>query len=502
MNYTDLVKNTRTAFNSGKTKSIEFRLKQLNGLLKLYEENTELLTNALKADLRKSKQEAIVGEINVLKNDVNNLIYNLREYMAPERPSKDIANMFDDVYIIKEPYGVVLVLGAWNYPLQLLGAPVAGAIAAGNCVIIKPSEVAVETAKTFEKLLPKYLDNECYNVVCGGVPETTELLKERFDYIFYTGSTMVGRIVHLAANKYLTPVTLELGGKSPVYLDDTVNFDVAVKRILWGKCVNAGQTCIAPDYVLCTKDVQEKFIAMSAKILKEFYSGDIKTSPDYCRIINDRQFVRLQNLLKNSNVAIGGATDINELYIEPSILIDVKPTDSIMQDEIFGPLLPIVNVCNHEEAIDFINSREKPLALYVFSNKKNVINEFLNNVSSGGVVVNDTLMHFLTDCLPFGGVGNSGMGKYHGKYSFDTFSHKKSCLQKNYNFIAESIAAARYPPYSDFKTKFLTELLKKRKSIKFPRIFTITVVALISFGIAHLMDKQAFTKIQNYLFDK
>ncbi|KAK9744961.1 Aldehyde dehydrogenase family [Popillia japonica] len=487
-NYEELVKNTRKAFNTGKTKTLDFRLTQLKALLRLYEDNTQLMIDALKIDLGKSKQESITGEVNVLKNDVRNLIYNLREYMTPDKPSKDIANLFDGVYIIKEPYGVVLVIGAWNYPLQLLGAPVAGAIAAGNCVIIKPSEVAAETAKLFEKLIPQYLDNECYKVVYGGVTETTELLKQKFDYIFYTGSTMVGRIVHAAANKYLTPVTLELGGKSPVYIDDTVNFDVAVKRILWGKCVNAGQTCIAPDYILCTTDVQHKFISTAQKILKEFYNGDIRHSPDYCRIINNQHFNRLRNLITESNTVIGGATDESNLFIEPTILVNVKADDPIMQHEIFGPILPILNIENFEDAIDFINLREKPLALYVFSNKKDVINTFLTNVSSGGVVINDTLMHFLTDSLPFGGVGNSGMGRYHGKYSFETFSHQKSCLYKDYNIIAESLAAARYPPYSDFKTNFLTQLLKKRKFLKLPGVVTIAFILLASIGIRYFAN--------------
>lgn len=485
--YTDFVENTRKAFNTGKTRNIEFRLIQLKALLKLYEENTQLMVDTLQADLGKSKQEAIIGEIDVLKNDVRNLIYNLKEYMKPDRPSKDVANLFDEILILKEPYGVALVIGAWNYPLQLLGAPVAGAIAAGNCVIIKPSEVAAETAKLYENLIPKYLDNECYKVACGGVTETTELLKERFDYIFYTGSTTVGRIVHAAANKFLTPVTLELGGKSPVYIDDTVNFDVAVRRILWGKCVNAGQTCIAPDYILCTKQVQEKFINTAKQILREFYNDNIKNSPDYCRIINTRQFNRLTTLIDKSKIALGGSVDESKLFIEPTILVDVKADDPIMQDEIFGPILPILNVNNYEDAIKFINSREKPLALYIFSSNKGVIQSFLKNVSSGGVVINDTLMHFLTDSLPFGGVGNSGMGHYHGKYSFDTFSHKKSCLYKDYNIIAETLASARYPPYSEFKTNFLTQLLKKRKFFKIPGIVPITFLVFLAIGIRHVL---------------
>lgn len=460
--YPEILQIARAAFDNGKTKSYNFRLKQLQGLLNLYTENETAIINALHRDLRKSKQECIVLEIEYLINDVRNTIVKLKEWMEPERPAKSFVNLLDKLYIFSEPYGVVLVIGAWNYPLQLTLLPVAGAIAAGNCVIIKPSEVASATAKFIADNIPKYLDNECYHVVNGGVAETTELLKEKFDYIFFTGSSSVGKIVHAAAAKHLTPTTLELGGKSPVYLDDSVNMEVAAKRILWGKCVNSGQTCVAPDYILCTKEVQKKFVTAAAKLLKEWYGENPQQSPDLCRIVTERHFARLVKFLDNANIAVGGKTDPADKFIEPTILVDVKPTDLVMQEEIFGPIFPIVTISNAYEAIKLIKSKDKPLALYIFSNIQKDIDLIIENVSCGGMCVNETIMHLAVDNLPFGGVGGSGMGNYHGKYSFDTFSHKKSCLHKNYGGLGEKLASSRYPPYSEGKIKFLNFLLKKR----------------------------------------
>nr|CAD7405601.1 unnamed protein product [Timema poppensis] len=477
VNFSDIVQRARNAFHSGRTKSVEFREKQLNQLLRLYEENVPEMLTALSSDLRKSKQESLMTEIEYMKNDLINTIRNLREWVKPEKPPKSFVNMLDGVLIYNDPYGVVLIIGAWNYPLQLALLPMAGAIAAGNTVILKPSEVSPASAQLIAKLLPKYLDQECFQVVLGGVPETTQLLKEKFDYIFYTGSTEVGKIVRHAANEHLTPVTLELGGKSPVYLDNTADLEMAVKRIMWGKCINAGQTCIAPDYLLCSKQVEKEFVSKAKTILKEWYGDKSKESPDLCRIVTDRHYQRLVGLLKAGTVAVGGETDASEKFISPTILVDVKPTDPVMQEEIFGPILPVVNVESAFDAIKFINSREEPLTLYVFTTDKKVrelilsqtrsgstcINDTLmhfkplafyifsksskdrdlliNNVSCGGVCCNDTIMHLAVDTLPFGGVGNSGIGSYHGKYSFDTFTHKKSCLVKDFNGIGEKLAA-------------------------------------------------------------
>nr|CAD7604715.1 unnamed protein product [Timema genevievae] len=574
----EIIQRARNAFHSGRTKSVEFREKQLNQLLRLYEENVPEMLTALSSDLRKSKQESLMTEIEYMKNDLKNTIHNLREWAKPEKPPKGFVNMLDGVLIYNDPYGVVLIMGAWNYPLQLALLPMAGAIAAGNTVILKPSEVSPASAQLIAKLLPKYLDQECFHVVLGGVPETTQLLKEKFDYIFYTGSTEVGKIVRRAANEHLTPVTLELGavermccqmcmrtdlrwlvlrfdwfscakhlrqsGQSrdelnfngtaradkaeifPVYLDNTADLEMAVKRIMWGKCINAGQTCIAPDYLLCSKQVEKEFVSKAKTILKEWYGEKSKESPDLCRIVTDRHYQRLVGLLKGGTVAVGGETDASEKFISPTILVDVKPTDPIMQEEIFGPILPVVNVESAFDAIKFINSRKEPLTLYVFTTDKKVrelilsqtrsgstcINDTLmhfvgestavkdptlekplafyiftksskdrdlliNNVSCGGVCCNDTIMHLTVDTLPFGGVGNSGIGSYHGKYSFDTFTHKKSCLVKDFNGLGEKLAAvpkfffpvlitrSRYPPYSEKKIAMLGFLLKKRTGV-------------------------------------
>lgn len=495
--YSEILQIARTAFDNCKTKSYEFRLKQLQALLKMYTENENSIINALHSDLRKSKQECIVLELEYLKNDLKNTIAKLKEWMQPERPAKSFVNLLDKLYIFSEPYGVVLVIGAWNYPLQLTLLPVAGAIAAGNCVIIKPSEVSSATAKFIADTIPKYLDRECYHVVVGGVPETTELLKERFDYIFFTGSSTVGKIVHAAAAKHLTPTTLELGGKSPVYIDDSVNMEVAAKRILWGKCVNSGQTCVAPDYILCTKDVQKRFVTAAGKILKEWYGEKPQQSPDLCRIVSDSHFTRLVKFLQNANIAIGGKTDTSDKFIEPTILTDVKPNDPVMQEEIFGPIFPIVTINNAYEAIKFIKSRDKPLALYIFSNIKKDVDLIINNVSCGGMCVNETIMHLAVDNLPFGGVGASGMGNYHGKYSFDTFSHKKSCLYKDYGVLGEKLASSRYPPYSQGKISFLNFLLKKRSGINLKCLPYFLVFCLGVFSTVYFKNVVGFLGFKN-----
>ncbi|XP_037827808.1 aldehyde dehydrogenase, dimeric NADP-preferring isoform X5 [Lucilia sericata] len=486
-NYDDILQRCRTAFASGKTRDVSFRKKQLENLLRMYEEHENDMINALDADLRRPKQESLVVETEFMKNDIKHILYNINDWVKPEYPEKPLVNLMDDVQIYNDPYGVVLVIGAWNYPLQLLLVPVASAIAAGNCVVIKPSEIAANCAKFVEETLPKYLDNECYPVVCGGPEETTELLKQRFDYIFYTGSTRVGQIIHAAANKYLTPCTLELGGKSPCYIDKSVELTTAVKRILWGKLINCGQTCIAPDYVLCSKEIQEQFIKEAKIILKEWYGDNIKDSPDLSRIINKTNFDRLVGLMKHGKIAIGGNHNAAERFIEPTVIVDVKPEDPVMQSEIFGPILPIINVESAYEAIKFINSREKPLALYVLSNSQKTIELFKAQTSSGGFCSNETLNHFQVDVLPFGGVGSSGMGCYHGKYGFDTFTHKKSCLGKDLKPLGEKLASGRYPPYSERKANILNFLLRKRRPL--PNMYLTHIFAFgLGIGLTFLAN--------------
>ncbi|XP_011141163.1 aldehyde dehydrogenase, dimeric NADP-preferring isoform X3 [Harpegnathos saltator] len=496
-NYNDLVQQTRDAYNSGKTKPIEWRIKQLNQLLRMLKETSSSITAALEEDLRKSKFETYITEIEYVIQDIKYTLMHIKEWAAVEKPSKGLAFIFDSMDIRKDPYGVVLIIGAWNYPIQLTLTPMVGAIAAGNCVILKPSEVASASSRYLCETIPKYLDTECYHVLAGGVSETTEILKQRFDYIFYTGSATVGKIVREAANKHLTPVTLELGGKSPVYIDNTVNIEIATKRILWGKCINSGQTCIAPDYILCTPEVQDKFIDNAKKILKEWYGENPQESADLVRIVTDKHYQRLVDLLDNGKIVVGGNVNSTEKYIEPTVLVDVKSTDSVMQHEIFGPILPIVNVNNAYEAIEFINKRENPLVLYIFSKNKGVRDLIINQTRSGGVCVNDTLMHFIVETLPFGGIGNSGMGAYHGKYSFDTFTHQKGCLYRTYNTLGENLAQCRYPPYSDTKMNILKQLLKKRAGI--PGMKYLPYLLMFGFGVLATIGYRTLLKEFNYM---
>ncbi|CAG9767457.1 unnamed protein product [Ceutorhynchus assimilis] len=467
----------RKAFNSGKTVPYEFRLQQLKNLKRFMEENGKEICNTLYADFRKPQQECYVLEIDFMIAKADHIIKNLKSWMKPEKPDKPLINFFDNLRIYSDPLGVVLVLGAWNYPLNLTLGPVLGAIAAGNCCIIKPSDVSVHTSQFFFDNLPRYIDKECYPVVLGGIPETTDLLKERFDYIFYTGSTQVGKIVHKAAAKHLTPCTLELGGKSPTFIDSTADIAMATKRILWGKFSNCGQTCVAPDYLLCTQEVQEKFLQHAEKYIKEAFGSNIKQSKDLARIINERSFIRICNLLRNQKIAFGGNVDAQELYISPTILVDVKPDDDIMKEEIFGPVLPIVIVKDAQEAVNLINSKEKPLAMYVFTKNQKIKDLFLTKTSSGGVCINDTMMHLAVEYLPFGGVGNSGMGSYHGKKTFDTFVHKKSVLLRTFNPINEKTQEMRYPPYSEKHTKLLRmafNIFNRHVSVK--RFLTYSLV--------------------------
>ncbi|XP_026741143.1 aldehyde dehydrogenase, dimeric NADP-preferring isoform X4 [Trichoplusia ni] len=484
----EAVQKARDTFNRGVTRPIEWRRQQLKNLLRMYEENKSAMIEALRKDLRRSKMEAVLLEVDYLINDIKSLLHHLDEWSKPEKPEKGFVNMLDEVVIYNDPYGVVLVIGAWNYPLQLLLLPVSGAIAAGNTVIMKPSELSVACANFVAEMVPKYLDNDAFIVVEGGPKETTELLQQKFDYIFFTGGTSIGKIIYEAATKNLTPVTLELGGKSPVYIDNTGDIMITAKRVLWGKFINSGQTCIAPDYILCTKEVQDKFVEAAKKILREWYGSDAQKSADFCRIINNRHFSRLQAIVDASKdkIAIGGSYDANDKFIEPTVLTNVTASDKIMQDEIFGPLLPIVTIENAYEAIKFINERDHPLVLYVFSKQSNIQKLFTEQTRSGSISMNDTIMFYGVETLPFGGVGASGMGSYHGKKTFDTFTHKKSCLIKNFSPIGEKLASGRYPPYTDANLNMITMLMKKRfgPSLKFlPYVLAFALGAGLSYGI-------------------
>ncbi|NXF99186.1 AL3A2 dehydrogenase, partial [Sakesphorus luctuosus] len=444
-----VVGRARAAFNSGRSRPLEFRIQQLKALERMVQEKEKEILAALHADLHKDGPNAYSQEILGVLTELALAMEQLPSWAAPQHVKKDLLTMRDDIFINPEPLGVVLIIGAWNYPFMLVIMPLIGAIAAGNAVVVKPSEVSENTAQLVAELLPQYLDRELYPVVTGGVPETTELLAQRFDHILYTGNTAVGKIVMAAAAKHLTPVTLELGGKSPCYIDKDCDLAVACRRITWGKYMNCGQTCIAPDYILCDPSIQGKVVENIKATLQEFYGEDVKSSPDYERIINKRHFKRVLGLLEGQKIAHGGEADEASCFIAPTILTDVSPESKVMEEEIFGPVLPIVPVKSVEEAIEFINRREKPLALYVFSNNKQVIRRVIAETSSGGMTGNDVIMHSVVPNLPFGGVGHSGMGAYRGKYTFKTFSHHRACLIKDLKM--EAVNKLRYPPVSQKK---------------------------------------------------
>ncbi len=449
-----VVAHLRSSFDCYRTRDIAWRREQLRRLKRMVLEREADIFAALKEDLGKSTFESWVTETGFVISNIDYAIKRLRAWMKPEKVTTPLINQPGSSAVHREPLGVVLIIGAWNYPFQLVMSPLVGAIAAGNCVIVKPSEVSVNTSAVVAKGICDYLDPEGIRVIEGGVPETTALLKESFDHIFYTGGHNVGRIVMEAAAKHLTPVTLELGGKNPCIVDCNVNQAVAARRIVWGKFLNAGQTCVAPDYVLVHEKVETEFLDRMKSTVQQFYRANPKNSPDYPRIINQKHFNRLAALLDCGEVVTGGETDSSERYIAPTILRDVPVHSPVMDDEIFGPILPVLTVSHVDEAVSFINARPKPLALYIFSQDKRLQQRVLQRISSGGVCVNDVVVHVAVPELPFGGVGPSGMGAYHGRASFETFSHRKSVLSKS----TRMDLPVRYPPYSESKLKWIKRL--------------------------------------------
>ena len=450
-----IVQRARDAFDSGRTRPLSWRRAQLDGMRKLLEDNSEQLLAALASDLGKPAAEGWVTDIGFTIGEIKLLQKNLRKWTRPERVSTPIVALPGSSHRIAEPLGVVAIISPWNYPIQLLLSPAAGAIAAGNSVVLKPSEIAPHTSTVITELIHRYLDPDAVQVIEGGVAETTELLAQKFDHIFYTGNGRIGRVVMEAAAKHLTPVTLELGGKSPTIVDATANLRVAARRIAWGKFLNAGQTCIAPDYLLVDKKVASAFVGELRVAIKEFYGDDPKQSGDYARIVNSHHFNRLASMLNSGSAVIGGETDANTKYIAPTVLSDVNISAPVMQDEIFGPILPMVEIDNVAEAIAFINSKPHPLALYVFSEDDRAIDAVIERTTAGGVTVNGTILHISNPNLPFGGVGESGMGAYHGKSSIDIFQHRKPVLRKSTK-VDPSIA---YPPYTEKKMKLIRKAI-------------------------------------------
>ncbi|XP_059875401.1 aldehyde dehydrogenase family 3 member B1 isoform X1 [Delphinus delphis] len=458
--FADTLQRLREAFDSGCTRPAEFRAAQLKGLSRFLQENKQLLQEALAQDLHKSAFESEVSEISISQNEINSALRNLRAWMKDEKVPRNLATQLDSAFIRKEPFGLVLVIAPWNYPLNLSLEPLVGALAAGNCVVLKPSEVSKSTEKVLAEVLPRYLDQSCFAVVLGGPQETGQLLEHKFDYIFFTGSPRVGKIVMAAAAKHLTPVTLELGGKNPCYVDDNCDPQTVANRVAFFRYFNSGQTCVAPDYILCSPEMQARLLPALQSAITRFYGEDPQSSPDLGRIISEKNFQRLRGLLSCGHVAIGGQTDESDRYIAPTVLVGVQETEPVMQEEIFGPILPIMNVRSLDEAIEFIRRREKPLALYAFSNSSQVVKRVLAQTSSGGFCGNDGFMHMTVASLPFGGVGASGMGSYHGKFSFDTFSHHRACLLRRPGL--EKVYALRYPPHTPRNLRVLLAAMETR----------------------------------------
>ncbi len=437
-----IIYKQREYFSSGKTKDVGFRIAQLKKLKQAISENFEVIAQALKADLNKPQFEAYLTELIVTK-EIDYALKHIKSWTKPKKVSISLEQFPGYGSICAEPLGVVLVIGAWNYPLQLIISPLVGAIASGNCVVLKPSENAPHTSKVLAKIIQQYFDEAYIALVEGDKQVSEQLLAQKWDRIFFTGSTAIGKIVMAAAAKHLTPVTLELGGKSPCIVDTDIDLEVTARRIVWGKFVNAGQTCIAPDYLLVNKAIKQELLDAIAKYIKEFFGDNPNSSPDYARIIDEKQFFRLTNLLKEGEIVIGGELNPTERYIAPTVIDKISLENAVMQTEIFGAILPVIAYDNLGEAIAIINNQPKPLAIYIFSRNKNLQQQVCSQTSSGGVCINDTLMQFGVSSLPFGGVGDSGMGSYHGKASFDTFSHYKSILNKSFRLDFN----LRYPPY-------------------------------------------------------
>lgn len=453
MHIQEIILSQKAFFKTQKTKNIKFRKMYLEKLKELIIQNEGLLYTAIQKDFGKSRFDTFTTEISFVLKDINYYLKNLSTLSKPKKVSTNLSNQIGKSRIYQDPLGCVLVIGAWNYPYQLSLSPLIAALAAGNCCILKPSEIAGNTMQAMSKIINENFPSDYVYAYEGGIDETTQLLKFKFDKIFFTGSTKVGQIIYKAAAEHLTPVTLELGGKSPAIISKDANLDVAAKRIVWGKFLNAGQTCVAPDYLLVEESVQEQFLEMLRKYIKEFkYEPN---SDQYTRIINQKNFQRLVQLINKEKIYFGGNSNEEKLYIEPTILTNINWQDAIMQEEIFGPILPVISFTSFNQILLTIADLEKPLAAYLFTDNSEEKEIFKQKISFGGGCINDVVMHLSNDNLPFGGVGNSGIGSYHGRYGFETFSHQKSIMEK----VTWGEPNIKYPPYSDKKLSWIKKFL-------------------------------------------
>jgi aldehyde dehydrogenase (NAD+) len=456
MDIQNSIQSQKEFFNSNTTKDVYFRIETLKKLKFILKENKGKLYTAIYTDFKKSKFETYLTEISLIYNELNDAIKNLKHWSKQKRVRTNLANFPAKSYIIPEPLGTVLVISAWNYPYQIALIPAISAIAAGNTVVIKPSEIPNNTSKILAELINSNFDSNHLTVIEGGVETTTELLQQKWDKIFFTGSTPVGKIIYKAAAENLTPVTLELGGKSPTFVLDDCNIKITAKRIVWAKFLNAGQTCIAPDYLVVEEKIKEQLLLALKKEIENAYPNNKEVQENYVQIVNDKNFSRLKQLILTDKIYHGGETNPENRSISPTLLYNINFEDSIMQDEIFGPILPIISFENLEDVIKKIKEREKPLALYIYSKNKKVIKKILHEISFGGGAINESLVHLSNPNLPFGGVGASGIGSYHSKAGFDTFSHYKSILHKSFLFEPN----IKYLPFTKLKSRILKFLLE------------------------------------------
>jgi len=454
-NFLQLIQQQQAYFQTGETRSVQFRLKQLRKLRDVVVQNEALIFEALKTDLHKSEFESYATEIGFVLEELSYHIRNLKKWAKPRRVKNPITNFPASSYITFEPKGNVLIMAPWNYPFQLVFVPLIGAIAAGNTVLVKPSEISVATAKAIKKMLNHAFESNYIEVVIGG-PETGKaLLEQEFDHIFFTGSQRVGKIVLESAASKIIPVTLELGGKSPCIVDEFVNVKQTARRIIWGKLINAGQTCIAPDYLLVHENIKSELLKELVGAIQQFYGESPEENDEYPRIISKTEMERLVSLLKDADIYYGGHYNKETRYFEPTILNHVTFELAVMQSEIFGPILPVVNYKNLDQLLEMLKMRPDPLALYLFSKNRKHVKKILNQVPAGGVTINDTIMHFANNKLPFGGTGSSGMGKYHGQHSFELFSNTKPVVYK----ATWLDIPLRYPPFRN-KLKYVRNLMR------------------------------------------
>ena len=456
MELSELVQAQRLYFQSGATRPLSFRLTALKALQQAIVAREEDILTALKSDLNKSPCEGYMTEVGMVLSELRFVLHHLKRWAKEERVKTPLTQFPSKSFVVKEPYGVVLIMSPWNYPFQLCLEPLIGALAAGNCAIVKPSNYAPATSKIIHALIRDCFDAQYVTTVLGGRQENADLLQQKFDYLFFTGGPGVGRLVMESAARHLTPVTLELGGKSPCIVDESANLPLAARRIVFGKFLNAGQTCVAPDYLLVQQSVKKALLSELKKAVRASFGEYPLKNADYPKIINQKHFDRLLSLLKGEDLAFGGQFCADTLQIAPTLIKNVTFDSAIMQEEIFGPLLPVMTFSTLDEVIQTLLPRPKPLALYLFTTRKSAEERVLSSLSFGGGCINDTIIHLATSAMGFGGVGESGMGSYHGKKSFDTFTHEKSVVKKS-NRIDVPL---RYPPYDHKKLSLLKKIMK------------------------------------------